>query len=302
MPDPRRILYSSPFVPAEWLEAHGFEPVRLLPEAGLSSDILQGTCPFAADFVRSAMQDGAAAGIVFASTCDQMRRTAELLTRRRRTPIFLMNVPATWQGAAARDLYAAEQHRLARFLVEQGGCWPSPETLVKQMRRHDASRQALRAGPPDIASSASGIVRLALVGSPLRRQDSWIRDLLRELGGYVALDATETGERTLPAAFDPQRLEADPVEELVRAYFDTIPDAFRRPDTHLHDYLRRQIADRHVQGLVLVRPLWCDHWHAQRERLKQCTGLPLIQIDLGDQDYELQRTRTRLETLVSILR
>jgi benzoyl-CoA reductase/2-hydroxyglutaryl-CoA dehydratase subunit BcrC/BadD/HgdB len=302
MPEPRRLLYSSPFVPAEWLDAHGFAPVRLLPEVGLASDLLQGTCPFAADFARSALQDESAVGIVLTSTCDQMRRTAELLARRSRTPVFLMNVPATWQSLAARDLYTAELQRLAKFLVEQGGCQPSREMLIEQMRRHDAHRRALHARSSDALLPVLGTVRLAVVGGPLRRQDFWIYSLLQELGGQVVLDATEGAERTLPAPFDLQRLEADPLDELVRAYFDTIPDAFRRPDTHLYDYLRRQVVDRRVQGLVLVRPLWCDQWHAQCERLKQCAALPLVQIDLGDHGHELQRTRTRLETLVSILR
>jgi benzoyl-CoA reductase/2-hydroxyglutaryl-CoA dehydratase subunit BcrC/BadD/HgdB len=126
--------------------------------------------------------------------------------------------------------------------------------------------------------------------------------LLAELGAQVVLDATETDERGLPAPFDAAQLAADPLAELVRAYFDTIPDAFRRPDSQLYEYLRRQVAERNVQGLVLVRHVWCDHWHAQRERLKQCMALPLVEIDLGDQDQQRQRMRTRLETLVSMVR
>lgn len=302
MSNARRILYSSPFVPAEWIAAHGLEPLRLVPQARPSDEILQGTCPFTADFARSAWRDDGAAGIVLTSTCDQMRRTAELLMRRGRTPTFLMNVPATWQDAAPRDLYAAELRRLGTFLVQQGGHWPSHAQLIEQMRHYDSQRAALRSTPPGTAAPGDNAARLALLGGPLRQQDNWIHDLLRDLGARVVLDATEEGERALPAPFDPQRMEADPLDELVRAYFDTIPDAFRRPDTLLYDYLRRQIADRGIQALVLVRPLWCDQWHAQRERLKQCLALPVVQIDLGDQDHGLQRTRTRLETLVSILR
>ena len=161
------------------------------------------------------------------------------------------------------------------------------------MRRHDAGPPSpLRAGlPPGYRSPASGAVRLALGRRPAAAAGLLdLRPAARSSAARSCSTPPRRASATLPAPFDPQRLEADPVDELVRAYFDTIPDAFRRPDTHLYDYLRRQIADRRVQGMVLVRPLWCDHWHAQRERLKQCTGLPLVQIDLGDQDHELQRT------------
>lgn len=297
----RSVVYSSPFVPAEWIAAHGLEPVRLVPEAAPAADTLQGTCPFAADFARSAMQAEAAAGIVLTSTCDQMRRMAERLARRSRTPVFLMNVPATW-GRAGSDLYTAELRRLGDFLVALGGTGPSRETLIEQMRTCDARRRRQAVARSSESLSASDAVRLGLVGGPLRRQDLWIFDLLDELGAQVVLDATETGERCQPAPFEETLLENDPLAELTRAYFATIPDVCRRPDTHLHDYLRLHIARRSVQGLVLVRYLWCDQWHAQGGRLKETMHLPLVQIDLGDQDHQLQRTRTRLETLVSILR
>lgn len=318
------VLYSSPFVPPEWIAAHGLQPIRLLAEATPAADVWQGVCPFAGDFVRTAAQADDVAGILLTSTCDQMRRMAELLDRLRRVPVFLMTVPATWQGPAAGDLYAAELRRLGRFLVDCGGAWPTNDTLVAQLCRYDASRQALREAVPQMTARAfceslhdlartgefppgprtcpgEGF-RVGLVGGPLRRQDFWLYDLLEGFGAAVVLDATETGERSLPAMFDPARLQADPLAELVRTYFETIPDAFRRPDTQLYEYLRRVIDERAVQGLVLVRCVWCDQWHAQCARLKACLGLPLVEIDLGDQDHQLQRTRTRLETFVSILR
>ncbi len=296
----RSVLYSSPFVAPEWIAACGLEPVRLLPTGGGAAEVLQGVCPFAADFACSASLEAGAAAIVFASTCDQMRRMAEVLGRRGRTPVFLMNVPATWRGPAPAELYLAELRRLGRFLAGLGGRLPTRDTLADRMRQYEAARRDGQAQGLQGAQTDNR-VRLALLGAPLRRQDYWIHDLLQALGARVVLDATETGHRCLPAAFDPERLEADPERELVRAYFETIPDAFRRPDTHLYDYLRRELAACRAEGLVLVRYLWCDQWHAQRERLKEFTELPLVEIDLADGDV-LQRTRTRLETLVSILR
>ena len=88
-------------------------------------------------------------------------------------------------------------------------------------------------------------------------------------GGRVVLDATEGGQRTMPRRFDPARVASDPLQELADAYFDGIPDAFRRPNSRLYEWLGRELAARHVQGIIFRRYLWCDLWHAELQRLKQ---------------------------------
>ncbi len=98
------------------------------------------------------------------------------------------------------------------------------------------------------------------------------------------LDATEGGERTLPAPLDPERLQADPFDELMRVYFDSIPDVFRRPNDRLYDWLRQRIAERGVRGLIVRRHVWCDLWHAELPRLRQEMSLPLLDLDIAAGD------------------
>ena len=93
--------------------------------------------------------------------------------------------------------------------------------------------------------------------------DESLLDLIETVGGRVVLDATETGERTLPAPFRVERLEADPLDELVAAYFDAIPDVFRRPNDRLYAWLGQEVAARDVRGLLVRRYVWCDLWHAE---------------------------------------
>lgn len=322
------IVYNSPFVPPEWIAAHGLAPYRLLPDA-VDTDIAQGVCPFANDFVACSARLPDVRGVVVASTCDQMRRSAERLMANGTVPVFLLNVPATWQGESPRQLYRSEMLRLGRFLVTCGGTDPRREQLIEAMHVFDSRQRYLMAERVNMTArqyaeaictssstpaSSAGVapmarsgsvttkVRVALLGGPLRRPDFWIYDLIDQLGADVVLDATETAERGLPALFDEDRLRNDPLKELVRAYFDTIPDAFRRPDRLLHEYLRQHLFSRRIQGIILVRYAWCDHWHAQRGRLKESLSLPLVEVDLGGRDEQMQRTRTRVEALVSILR
>ncbi len=328
-----RIVYSSPFVPPEWIAAYGLAPQQHLLSQGGASAVPQGRCPFANDFVTAVLVEPGLRGVVMASTCDQMRRSAEQVAAGP-VPMFLLNVPATWQSESSKTLYAAELVRLGNWLVKIGGTAPGREEIINTMRQFDARRRAIlsrrqqmtarqfaeaisqeacqadlpppsdsqKGRPAEVGTTASAAkVRMALVGGPLRPADFWLYDLLEELGVEVALDATETGERGLPAPFDERRMQQDPTGELVRAYFDTIPDAFRRPDTLLHKYLRRRLPGRQVQALVLVRHPWCDHWHAQYGRLREELDLPVVQIDLAGSQDQLQRIRTRIESLVNIV-
>jgi benzoyl-CoA reductase/2-hydroxyglutaryl-CoA dehydratase subunit BcrC/BadD/HgdB len=112
------------------------------------------------------------------------------------------------------------------------------------------------------------------------------------------LDATEYGERSLPGLADMEKLRADPLRELARIYFQTIPDAFRRPDAMLHDYLRREIVARGAQAVLLVRCVWCDQWHAQVARLKATLGVPVVDIDFGPSSTDRGRICSRIDALL----
>lgn len=315
---PPVIAYGSPFVPPEWIAAFGFTPRRVIPARGLSS-ASEGVCPWAAAM---AQEFGRAevAGAVAVSTCDQLRRQAEAI-HREAASLMLMTVPATWQGEGPRTLYRAELERLGRFLVTLGGQWPDEQAICREICRFGAARTTLRQcagripartwqeaaelGPdtPTLAqeSQQNHGIPIALVGGPLCREDRWVLDLLEQLGGRLALDATETGERGLPSPYCPKTLSADPLDAIVKAFFDGIPDAFRRPDTLLYDTLDREIQARGVRAIALVRYPWCDHWHAQTTRLKERFGMPVVELDLSGGDAgSRERLATRLETLVQI--
>ena len=73
-----------------------------------------------------------------------MRYAASLLEYRQGVPVFVMNVPSTWQTEASRSLYLAELQRLSRFLTRLGGTLPSDEELAGVMLRFDQARAELR--------------------------------------------------------------------------------------------------------------------------------------------------------------
>ncbi len=317
----KTIGYTCPFVPPEWIAAHGLSPVRLVPD-GEAAPVRMGLCPYARGL------GGAAAGrddldaVVVTTVCDQMRRLAERVADEG-TPTFLMHVPATWQTPAAQRLYMEELRRLGRFLVARGG-EPDDAKLAETMRAYDDARRELldardrlparrfaealtevASGRPFETSSETqptGGVPLALVGGPRRQRDLEIFDLVERFGGRIVLDATEGGEMTLPAAFERDRMRDDPLGELTRAYFGSIPHAFRRPNDMLYEYLRRELVERGAAGVLYCRFVWCDTWAGELGRLSECTDLPVLHVEVGDDDHAAARTASRIEAFLETLR
>jgi benzoyl-CoA reductase/2-hydroxyglutaryl-CoA dehydratase subunit BcrC/BadD/HgdB len=304
----RTILYSSPFVPAEWIAAHGLRPSRVITKSPRGAPGA-GICPFSLSFREALHDDCGAAGAIFTTTCDQMRRAAELAARETRLPLFLMNVPATWQSPAAQRMYISEIQRLGRFLVRLGGAAPGPDELAAAMERFDDSRRELLslkgrvtarefalhlmaiqyAGEPvresclrksGRAPASRRTVPLALIGGPLLGGDLAWFDIVERFGGEIVLDGTETGERMLPLSIERRWLRDDPLSELGRIYFAGLPDAFRRPNSELYRWLRRELDARGARGIIYRRYPWCDIWHAELARLREWARLPVLDLDV----------------------
>ncbi|MBC8870380.1 MAG: 2-hydroxyacyl-CoA dehydratase [Planctomycetes bacterium] len=324
------IAYCNPFIPPEWIAAHGMQPSWMQVHFAEGRPFVhagRAICPYAAVMMDEVLSDLQASAVVLTTTCDQMRYAAAMLESQGDVAIFLMNVPSTWQTDATRRLYQDELKRLGRFLVRLGGQPPTEEQLADVMLEYDKARANLRDTRSQLparqfaeaiaevrmgkgggfhsaetnGSEEGGGVPLAIVGGPLIEKDFAIFDLVEQAGGRLVLDATEGGERTLPAVFDRGRVEEDPLDELVRAYFGAIPDVFRRPNDGLYEWLGEELASRQVRGVLLHRYVWCDIWHAETARLKEWSPVPVLEIDECDDDASLGRTAGRIEAFLEML-
>ncbi len=327
----KTIIYTCPYVPAEWIAAHGLRPSRVMMtalEPAGSIGRVEGVCPFVRRFVNEALTNQQASGVIVTTLCDQMRRGFEII-RRGDIPAFLMNVPNTWQHSDAQKLYLEELNRLGRFLIALGGKAPSNGELAEIMLEYDFARRFILAAKGHLSSrqyseaiakfnqdGKSDIVNcitnkklltdgipLAIIGGPLLREDLCLFDVVESCGGLIMLDATETGERGMCAQFDHRRLHEAPLRELANAYFGSIPDASRRPNNKLYDWLERELVCRKVRGIIYRRLLWCDIWHAELFRLKQRTDLPVLDIDVSGEGEALSaRSIQRIQAFVEMLR
>ena len=324
----KKIYYTSPFVPAEWITAHGLQPVKIQP--GLSSshqqfDGLPGICAYAKRYAGDIINVSDAAAVIFATTCDQMRRVYELVKEAVTFPVFLINIPSTWQSTAAANLYNSELKRLGRFLADISGQDASQDLLAEIMVRYNDERQQLRQSEAflsgrDFSTAVTeyhykgklpitdGGVHIpagpaiALFGGAIMPQEGYLFDLVEDTGGHIALDATASGIRMLPRRFNLRLLENDPLAELADAYFGNLPDAFRRPNSELYLWLKNEIASRDIKGIIFHRYLWCDIWHAEVKRMKEWLDISVLDLDSNDNDcINRERIKTRVQAFVEML-
>lgn len=324
------VLYTSPYVPAEWIAAHGLRPVRISPTAGGAQGPLsrQGVCSFVRCFAASADAWPDTCGIVMTTTCDQMRRARDVVAQRGAAPAFLMNVPTVRQSPSSRGMYLDELKRLGDFLVGLGGAAPSDEYLAEVMVSFGDARASLlaheaRMRPKRLAEaimefgetgrfdavkeddwgeSPDGPVPVALVGGPLRKEDLAIFELVEESGGCIVLDASETGRAGMCRPFDRDNVRDKPLAELADAYFDGIRDISRRPNDRFYAWFTRECEHNGVHAVIVHRYIWCDLWHAEVERIRQRTGLPVLDLDVGgDESPDNGRTHTRVKAFMEML-
>lgn len=300
----RTIVYTCPYVPPEWIAAHGLCPRRLIPlpvEGEAVAMRMEGLCPYARAFVNEAATDATCDGIVVTTLCDQMRRVYDLLVRGSNKPAILLNVPKTWQTVAAQRLYVDELKRLGRFLIQLSGRAPSNEELAKTMVEHVGCAMYTTSSREEIGVQGTPYVPIAVIGGPLMQRDQILFHLIEESGGRVVLDATEAGRRGQRRPFDRRRLIEDPLLELADAYF-SIPDASRRPNSPLYEWLKTELEQTGARGVVFHHYIWCDAWRAEFTRLKEWVGLPVLGLDSdGHGETSLARSQNRIRAFLEML-
>jgi len=334
-----RVHLTSPWIPAEWVRAHGLEARGIWFADKFRQDtppLAGGVCAFAESVVRFAETQPDSA-VVLTTACDQLQRGFDAAAFRGSARVFLFNLPAT-QTPVARQIYRAELARLGQFLLALGGTAPAPEMLRQEMAQSDEARRRLReAAPPAAARSyAESVARfhtdgnfaapavctptapaaLALVGGPLGAKDWKLFDTIEAAGGRVVLNATLTGERSLCPTFDrsaglPPALaaasrqdadEPEPFDALVAGYIDNLVDVFQRPNTRLYAWLKPRLLARQVRGIVLWHFTGCDLWRAEWQTLREVSGRPVLLLEADEAAGISPRDTNRLQAFVEMIK
>ncbi|HTY86844.1 MAG TPA: 2-hydroxyacyl-CoA dehydratase family protein [Candidatus Acidoferrum sp.] len=322
------VYYSSPWIPAEWIQAHGFEPRGAWAAEDFGRGALPlaaGVCAFSEAVLRFAETHSEAA-MIFTTTCDQLRRSFDVFAATPGRRAFLFNIPATWQSTAADRMFQSELERLGRFLEELGGHSPSTTDLANIIEHRGRVRQDLLelaprcsarqfaeaiarfhengscAAPDPVLPPAAGAIPLALVGGPLTVAQGDVLDLIEAAGARVVLNATETGERSLLPVLAPGDFRDHPFAALARHCFENIADVFQRPNTRLYSWLKDRLAARRARGIVLWVHTGCDLWRAEAQSLRETFQLPVLVLEADEMSGGSRREADRIQAFVETRR
>jgi benzoyl-CoA reductase/2-hydroxyglutaryl-CoA dehydratase subunit BcrC/BadD/HgdB len=270
---------------AEWLSLAGGPPVLLMNVPATWQT------PAAARLYRDELQRLGRFLVSLGGRRPRRERLAETMERYDACRAILRGAAGTLGGRRASEM-------IARFdLGEEpdGSASAAPPCGTAAPGRADSGQCCTPGG-------RRAALPVALVGGPLARGDERVFDAIEQAGGLVVLDGTESGVRALAAPLDRRRLRDDPLLELVDAYFGTIPDAFRRPDALLYEWLGRELAASAARGIIVWRYVWCDMWAAAAARLSEATGLPVLDLHVSGDEAGLGRTVHQVQAFMEVLK
>lgn len=327
-----QVFYTSPWVPAEFIQAHGLEPRGVWFASEPSRfPLAAGVCAFAQTVVRLAETHPDCA-FIFSTHCGQLRRGFDVVAHAAPARVFLFNLPATWQTAVAERIFGSELERLGRFLVDQGGQPPTARELAQVMAQYHLARSSLLEAGSHLSARQYGealarfhwdgavnlsqeapaprtdCIPLALVGGPLPPWQMHVLDAIESAGGRVVLNATEAGERSLGPASRPDPGDAadhslpDLLQLLTRSCLESCVDVWQRPNTRLFLWLKERLVARQARGIVLWHFVGCDLWRAEAQSLREAFGLPVLLLDANEAAADGTRQSTRIQAFLESLK
>jgi hypothetical protein len=209
-------------------------------------------------------------GMVLVTSCDQMRRAAEWLNDDAR--VFLFNFPST---VHQERLLEAEKVRLVKWVAQL------PQTSNKPKRCCAEEIDARTEGPQD-ASLTDGkeTLSIGVIGGHFCGDQQRVVRFFAERGIRISLWGCESGE--------------------------WVGDVFQRPNTLFYDQIQSVIAERHLDGLLIVRTTWCDVWRLASVRLHEVVKVPVLEWVMDSQcqgqSFPDGSSTTRLEAFCELLR
>jgi len=209
-------------------------------------------------------------GMVLVTSCDQMRRAAEWLNDD--TRVFLFNLPSTLHQ---ERLLEAEKVRLVKWVAQL------PQTCSNVKRGREAGGGARTEGQQDARREDNReTLSIGVIGGHFCGDQQRVVQFFEKRGIRISLWGCESGE--------------------------WVGDVFQRPNTLFYEQVQSVIAERHLDGILVVRTTWCDVWRLASVRLHEVVKVPVLEWVMDSQSHGQSfpdgSSTTRLEAFCELLR
>jgi benzoyl-CoA reductase/2-hydroxyglutaryl-CoA dehydratase subunit BcrC/BadD/HgdB len=339
--DKPTIAYTCSYVPVEIIMACGLSPQRIVPQArpvDAESHLHANTCCYVKSLLAEALEKGLPGmhGIVFANSCDGMRRLYDLWGRYvKDPPALFFDIPKK-KDPESIAFFASELKRLAsRVETQFHGQAITEERLntairdcnhVRQMMAdvlvHNGHRgselfalclqgtqlpigdfaEVVREYRTRVANDRGPKTdkRLIVTGNILTRPD--LIELIEETGGKVVALDTCTGARQYDTLVD--EVTPRPFEALSRRYL-TRPPCARMMGFEEQFVQMKAISEKHsAQGIICSTVKYCDALLYTVPLLQQRfrdLNIPVLWLENDYTWTDLAQIRTRVETFIDML-
>ena len=326
------IGFFCPYVPEEIIYAGGMLPLRIRPAGCTETSTADAymsrlNCSFARsclEFMSKGVFDFLD-GVVFANSCDNVRRLYDILRAKHPYPFMhFISVPHKADGNGPVAWYKDELTHFKESMESAFGVRISDEALGDAIDVYNATRRLLKRvyerrqeKMPPITGTESLSVVLAATTIPKDRYNRLLRDLLEELegregisgyrarvmivgseyddpaysqiiedlGGLVVTDALCYGSRYF---WEPVRAEKDLLDGIARSYLDR-PSCPRMSDRVIQRAaFIREMADKFkVDGVILQQIRYCDLWGGEAIYLQRTLEESNIPLLSLEREYTL---------------
>ena len=303
--DKKVIGFFCSYIPEEIIHAAGMLPIRIRATGcteTVTADAYMSVlnCTFARsclEFISTGIFDFLN-GLVFANSCDNIRRLYDVLREKRPYPFMhFISIPHRAGGEGPLDWYKEEVTRFKGNIEETFGREIPDEALIAAIEVCNESRTLLRKvydlrtqENPPITGTESLSVVLAATVTPKDLYNQLLRRLLEELqgrktisgyrarlmivgseyddpaftkiiedlGGLVVADALCFGSRYFA---EPVKIHSDVVGGLAESYLNR-PSCPRMTDrvTERANFIRQMIEKFSVDGVIFEHIRYCDLW------------------------------------------
>lgn len=297
--------YFCSYIPEEIIQAAGMLPIRIRPtgcKETVSADAYMSglNCTLARsclEFISTGIFDFLD-GMIFANSCDNIRRLYDVLREKRPYPFMhFVSIPHKAGGKGPLHWYKEELTGLKEAIEKAFGVEISDEALTAAIDVCNEARSLLtrvyelrRQPSPPITGTECLSVVLAATSIPKEHYNRLLRKLLEELedretisdyrarlmvlgseyddpaytgiiedlGGLVVADALCFGSRYFSK---PVKTDEDVVGDLAASYLDR-PSCPRMTDrvTERADFIREMIEKFNVDGVIFQHIRYCDLW------------------------------------------
>ena len=301
----KMIGYYCCYAPEEIITAAGFLPYRIRATGSKGTELSDAhmssiNCSFCRHSMNLALggEYDFLDGVVWLNTCDHLRRTYDIWTRKVETPFtHMLSFPRT-QGEAQVQWFREELDQYRQSLGKQFGIQVSDERLRDAIKLHNETRRLQRKlyelrkrEKPLLTGSEMLAVTVAGTAMPKARYNAMLKELVEEiskregiggyrarlmlvgsivddpayvkiiedLGGLVVTDSLCYGSRNL---WSDVSEEGDPLTALARYHVMERPSCPRIFGCFpkMVEFLNAMIRDFKVDGVISERMQFCDLW------------------------------------------